>query len=178
MNESVGHSSFRCHCCGNVHHEIPLGFAADFPDPYANLSRDDRDNRALISSDQCIIDQELFFLRGCLELPIIGSEDVFLWGVWARVHEKDFDTIHQFWEKVGRERLIGPFSGRLMNSLSIYPETFNLRLRIEIQPAGQRLLFVLEEPEHVLTLEQQHGLTRDKANEYACILLRKSQTEI
>lgn len=99
----------------------PLKFAADFPDTYANLSRDDRDNRALISSDQCIIDQEQFYLRGCLELPIVNSNHIFLWGAWARVHEKDFDQIHEFWETAGREGAIGPFKGRLANSLSIYP---------------------------------------------------------
>lgn len=138
--------SYLCHTWGKAHDEVPLSFAADYPDPYANLSREDRDNRALVSSDQCIIDQEQFYLRGCLELPIVGSNDVFLWGVWARVHEKDFDTIHEFWEKEGREHKIGPFKGRLSNSLSIYADTLNLRLRIQILPVGQRPLFILEEP--------------------------------
>src|SRR6185437_10206036 len=158
-------SPYLCHSCGQQHDEIPLSFAADYPDPYANLSREDRDNRALISSDQCIIDREQFYLRGCLELPIIDSEDVFLWGVWARVHEKDFDTIHEFWEKPGRENVIGPFKGRLANSLSIYPETLNLRLEIEIQPVGDRPLFFLED-EHPLAGEQQQGLTPDKVKDY------------
>ena len=138
-------ASYNCHTCGKRHDQIPLSFAADFPDPYANLNRDDRDNRALISSDQCIIDQEQFYLRGCLELPILNSSDIFLWGVWARVHEKDFDQIQEYWERVGRENVIGPFKGRLANSLSIYPETLSMKLEIRIQPAGQRPLFFLEE---------------------------------
>lgn len=170
--------SYVCHSCGQQHDEIPLSFAADFPDPYVKLSREDRDNRTLISSDHCIIDQEQFYLRGCLELPIIDSSEIFLWGVWARVHEKDFDTIDHFWEKEGREHAIGPFKGRLANSLSLYPETLSMRLAIRIQPVGTRPLFLLEEPEHPLTLEQQFGLNRDKAREYACLLLRKSQSEI
>jgi hypothetical protein len=155
-----------------------LSFAADFPDPYANLSRDDRENRALISSDQCIIDEEQFYLRGCLELPISDSSDIFLWGVWARVHEKDFDQIQEFWERVGRESVIGPFKGRLANSLAIYPDTINMKLEIRIQPAGQRPLFVLDEAEHPLAIEQRLGLDMAKAHEYACILLRKGSSEI
>jgi hypothetical protein len=174
----VEFASYLCRTCGKQHDGIPFSFAADFPDPYANLSREDRDNRALISSDQCIIDREQFYLRGCIELPIFDSGDVFVWGVWARVHEKDFDTIDEFWEKAGRENLIGPFKGRLANSLSIYPETLNLQLEIRIQPVGTRPLFSLMEPDHPLTVEQRLGLDGDKAREYACLLLRKSRSEI
>lgn len=163
---------YLCSTCGREHHEIPLSFAADFPDPYANLSRDDRENRALISSDQCIIDKDQFYLRGCIELPIAGSEEVFLWGVWARIHEKDFDEIHENWNSAGRESRIGPFKGRLANSLSIYPQTLGMKLEIHIQPVGERPLFLLEEPGHLLTQEQQNGLSREKAHQYACLLLR------
>jgi hypothetical protein len=99
-------------------------------------------------------------------------------GVWARIHEKDFDTIHDFWEKAGREHMIGPFKGRLANSLSIYPETLNLRLEVKIRPAGERPVFLLEEAEHPLTIEQRIGLNSSKAREYACLLLRKSRSEV
>ena len=161
-----------CSTCGKQHDKIPFSFAAEFPDPYANLSRDDRENRALISSDQCIIDHAQFFLRGCIELPIVASEEVFLWGVWARVHEPDFDEIHENWNSARRENRIGPFKGRLANSLSIYPQTLSMKLTIQIQPVGERPLFLLDEPEHPLTQEQQNGLSLEKARQYACLLLR------
>ena len=45
---------------------------------YANLDRNARELRAIASSDQCIIDQEEFYIRGCLEIPIIGTREVFL----------------------------------------------------------------------------------------------------
>jgi hypothetical protein len=60
---------------------------------YANLDRDARELRAIAGSDQCIIDQEEFYIRGCLEIPIIGTSEVFLWGLWARVKETAFDEI-------------------------------------------------------------------------------------
>ena len=161
-----------CHTCGKRHEDVPFSFAADFPDPYANLSREDRDNRAVISSDQCIIDQEQFYLRGCIELPIVNSTDIFLWGVWARVHEWDFDQIHESWEQAGRENSIGPFKGRLANALSVYSETLNMKLEIRIQGIGQRPLFILEEEKHPLSIEQRLGLDAQKAREYVCILMR------
>ena len=73
-------SCFACHICNQTHQGIPLSFAADFPDMYANMPDAERSGRALISSDQCIIDDTWFFIRGCLEIPIIKTDEVFLWG--------------------------------------------------------------------------------------------------
>jgi len=94
-SESV--PTYLCSCCGKEHGGLPFSFAADFPDPFANLSHDQREARAHISSDQCIIDQEQFYLRGCLEIPIQGTDQVFLWGLWARIWEQDFDEIENHW---------------------------------------------------------------------------------
>ncbi len=69
--------SFKCSTCGKVHEGLPMSFAADFPDMYAHMNRDERDSRAVIGSDQCIIDQQWFFIRGCLEIPIVGSDEPF-----------------------------------------------------------------------------------------------------
>jgi hypothetical protein len=87
--------SFVCHTCGESHEGIPLSFAADFPDQYANMSSDDRDNRCIIASDRCVIDQQTFFTRGCLEIPVLDNGQVFLWGLWASVWEKDYDEISE-----------------------------------------------------------------------------------
>ena len=68
---------YKCVTCGKPHKGLPLSFAADSPDMYANMNRDERDARSVRGSDQCIIDRKWFFIRGCLEIPIAGSSDVF-----------------------------------------------------------------------------------------------------
>jgi len=65
--------SWVCETCGQSHADLPFSFAADYPDNYANMSLDQRDLRAVIGSDQCIIDQAQFYIRGCLEIPSIRS---------------------------------------------------------------------------------------------------------
>jgi tetratricopeptide (TPR) repeat protein len=65
---------YACRTCSQYHTGVPFSFAADFPDPYANLSREERDSRAIIGSDQCILDSQWFFLRGIMEIPVIGSD--------------------------------------------------------------------------------------------------------
>jgi hypothetical protein len=99
--------------------------------------------RALISSDHCIIDETWFFIRGCLEIPVVDSSEVFIWGLWASVKEDVFNQISESWEEPGRETRRGPFKARLENSLSVYPETLNLKLRLAIQAVGTRPLFIL-----------------------------------
>jgi hypothetical protein len=165
---------YKCRTCGKEHKGMPLSFAAEFPDMYANLKREDRDARAIIGSDQCIIDHEWFFVRGCLEIPILGSDEIFLWGVWASVREEAFDEISECWELEGREKTHGPFKGRLANSLSVYPPTPNLKLRIVMQPVGTRPLFVIEE-EHPLATEQRGGISRDRAMDLAALLLHQER---
>ena len=167
----MSEDSFLCSSCGTMHAGLPQSFAADFPDRYANLSRDERELRATISSDQCLIDHEEFYIRGCLEIPVLGCEEPFLWGLWARVKEDIYDEIAANWQVAGREKTTGPYKGRLANALSIYPETLNLRVEIKMQPVGVRPTFMVEE-ESEIGREQQLGISRGKASEKACLLMR------
>jgi len=164
--------SFICSSCGLEHPHLPFSFAADFPDPYANLRQDEREARAISGSDQCIIDQQDFYIRGCLEIPIVGTDQVFLWGLWAKIKEEVFDEISDHWEFEGRENVIGPYKGRLANSLSIYPDTLNQLLEIRVRPVGSRPLLLLEEPENLLAIEQGSGISSQRASEYSCLLMR------
>jgi hypothetical protein len=150
---------------------LPFSFAANFPDLYANLKEEERDVRAVAGSDQCIVDSKYFFLRGLLEIPVIGNSEPFLWGVWASVLENVFDEVSASWELAGREKNHGPYRGRLANSLPIYPETLNLKLAIVLQPVGSRPLFTIEDSSHPLGMQQQAGITQEEANELASLLL-------
>lgn len=164
---------FWCHTCKEFHSGLPISYAADFPDSYACLKETERATRAEISSDQCIINNEWFFIRGLIEIPIIGFEDFFLWGVWASVKKETFDQISDHWETPGRENLIGPYKGRINNSLSEYPETLNLKCTIHIRPAGERPVFCIDEPDHPLAKEQREGMTLDRIQEIASHLMHK-----
>jgi len=44
---------YKCRICGEEHEGMPLSFAAEFPDMYANLEREERDARTVTGSDPC-----------------------------------------------------------------------------------------------------------------------------
>jgi len=150
-----------------------MSYAADSPDNFGWLKEHERAERAILGSDQCIIDQEKYFVRGLIELPVVGFNEVFLWGAWASVWKEDFDEIGEHWETTGRERLIGPYKGTLNNRLSEYPDTFNLKCTIRIQPVGSRPLFYIDEPEHPLACEQRQGITLERIQQIASRLMHK-----
>jgi len=141
---------------------------------YANLKSEDRDLRGVVGTDQCIVDETWFFVRGCLEIPILGCGEPFLWGLWASIRQEVFDEISECWSQEGRERTHGPFKGRLANSLSVYPETLNLKIAIRMQRVGTRPLFFVEEAEHQLGIEQRLGITQTRAMELASFLLHQA----
>lgn len=164
---------FQCSTCGEWHDEPALSFACDYPDMYANMSADEREMRAVISSDQCIIDEERFFIRGLIEIPIIETDDVFLWGVWASLTEKNFDEISALWETPGRERIVeDSFAALLANSIQgYYPKTADMKIRLRLQPLGSRPVFHVEDQTHMLGAEQAKGISRHAAAQKSSQLL-------
>ena len=103
------------------------------------------------------------------------SDEIFLWGLWASVREEVFDEISACWETAGREKSHGPFKGRLGNSLSIYPPTLNLKVKIVIRPVGERPLFVVEEMDHELASQQSSGIALGRAMDIASLLLHQER---
>jgi hypothetical protein len=163
--------SWICATCGETHEDIPLSFAADYPDNYANMSIDEREQRAVVGSDQCVIDENQFYIRGCLEIPLLESDGVFLWGLWASVWKDDYSEIDDCWEEKGRENTHSPFRGRLGNSLKQYsPDTVNLKLSIKLRPVGERPLFIVEDPDHPLGIAQRNGMTNQEVHDLVSLL--------
>lgn len=39
------------------------------------------DPDSMLSSDQCVIKGQHYFIKGLIEIPVIGREDTFSWGV-------------------------------------------------------------------------------------------------
>jgi hypothetical protein len=161
---------FKCTICHKFHGVEPVSFCSRTPDTYAGIKQADRQHRAMLGTDQCVIDQEQYFLRGIVEIPIVGLDEVFLWGAWARVWQKDYEEMSDFWDTPEREKTIGPYKGRLNNNIPTYePETFDLKCTLMIQPIGTRPLFVIEEPEHPLAIDQRHGISMNRVLQIASI---------
>src|SRR5258708_5087812 len=47
------------------------------PDPWFQVPESERHYRGKLDNDVCIIDEKDIFVRGCLEIPIVGQDDKF-----------------------------------------------------------------------------------------------------
>lgn len=151
---------FKCACCDEIVNGIPT-FGWDYPISYLEVPEDKREEEVFLTEDLCVISDKWFFVRGCIEIPVIGHDDPFIWGVWVSLSE---DNFMEFQDLLGVEKRsrYGPYFGWLSAAINIYPETENLKTKVHIRDNGNRPYIELEPTDHPLSLEQKHGITIDR----------------
>lgn len=160
---------FTCSCCGRHHEELPLSFSTPAPAYWTPDLLDDPDSE--LSSDQCVIKRQVFFVRGLIEIPVVDTGEVFSWGVWVSLSEKNFTRASRLWDTPGREAE-PPYFGWLSTELPIYsPTTIELKTNLHTRPVGERPAVELEPTAHPLAVEQRNGITRARVQQIAETLL-------
>lgn len=154
---------FTCTQCGEVHEEAP-GLSATAPLFYYGVPEAERATRCVLTADTCVVDGRYFFVRGCLEVPILGESEPFIWGLWTSLSQQSFETFLQAYDDDHRSQ-VGPFFGWLSAGVRGYPDTENLKTMIHLRDHGIRPFIELEPSEHPLALEQGRGMTRERATE-------------
>jgi hypothetical protein len=149
--------SYTCKTCGQIHDGLPLSYGAEAPYHWYGLRKPEREKRSLLTSDQCIIDDEYYFILGRLEIPILNSNEIFCWLVWVSLSEANFKRAAKLWCNKGREKE-PPYFGWLSTSLSGYPETIGLKTNVHTRPVGDRPFVELEPTDHPLAIEQREGI--------------------
>ncbi len=163
---------FKCACCDEVIEGIPT-FGWSYPLHYLNVPQERRNKDVFLTEDLCVIEDKWFYIRGCLEIPVIGHEDPFVWGVWVSLSEQNF---FEYQELIGEEKRsqFGPYFGWLAAHIRMYPETENLKTLVHVRDKGVRPYLEVEQNGHPLACEQQNGVTLDRVAEiYACMVHEK-----
>jgi hypothetical protein len=148
---------FKCATCDQWHEGMP-SYGADAPLSYLAVPEDERAARCVLGSDQCVIDENLFFVRGCLEIPVQGGESPFVYGVWASIGRDSFVGYLHCYEEAKRAH-IGPFFGWLNTELALYPSTGSLKTMVHLRDNGVRPWIELEPTDHPLAVEQREGIS-------------------
>jgi hypothetical protein len=158
---------YDCSVCGKHHDELPLHYGPTAPYVYFGIPEAEREERCILSSDQCVIDNKYFFIVGNLEIPVIGHDEDFSWDVWVSLSETNFMRAHELWNTPGRESE-PPYFGWLSTELPCYPETtLHLKTHVHTREVGRRPRIELEPTDHPLAVEQRTGITWDRVREIA-----------
>lgn len=166
---------YRCSHCGHQHDGIPA-FHADRPAAYWDVPPNKRASDVFLTSDSCVIADRFFFIRGCLEIPIHVTDDVFTWGVWVSLKEENFFIWQDNYEVAARSHL-GPFFGWLCSELSVYPTTLHLKTHVHLRDDGLRPRIELENTDHPLSIEQHQGITIQRALELVHLVENRESME-
>ncbi len=147
---------FKCNRCDKWHEEMPtLGYEA--PLYYEEVPVGERGERCSLNTDVCVIDDQFFFVKGCLEIPVHGENAKFSYGVWVSLSKASFQTFLEHYNKPVRSHF-GVFFGWLSNRLPLYPDTLSLKTNVHMRDYGIRPYIELGQTDHPLAIEQREGI--------------------
>jgi hypothetical protein len=156
--------AWTCACCGKQFSTLPLDVAFDAPVYWHTLPEGERATRAELDADFCILDGKDFFVRGILEIPVMGLEETFGWGVWSSLSKTSLDRVQELWDAPVVENE-PPRFGWLSNAIPIYPDTWQLKTSVHLRGGGLRPRIKLVETDHPLYREQRDGITVERVLE-------------
>ncbi|MBU2865140.1 DUF2199 domain-containing protein [Reinekea forsetii] len=152
---------FKCSCCDEIHKGIPT-FGTTYPITVLQIPEDERASRVALGTDDCVIDEKYFYIRGCIEIPVQGFEDPFVWGAWVSLSEESFIQYIKHFDEAERSH-IGPFFGWLSSDFIVYAEQcVNLKTRVHLRNDGIRPFIKIEPSEHLLSIEQRDGISEKR----------------
>ena len=151
-------TGFVCATCGEYHAELPMCLGAAAPALWYSLSEEERAARVELTSDQCVIDGEHFFILGRIVLPVLDGPDPFVWLAWVSLSEQNFLRSCELWCTEGRESE-SPYFGWLQSALPYERSTLSLKTSVQTMPVGERPIITLESTDHPLSIEQREGIT-------------------
>jgi hypothetical protein len=151
--------SFTCAQCGEEHEGAP-SVAFNSPHYYFQSPGAEQDDTTWVNDDFCIIEGRDRFIRCTLEIPIQGSDEGFLWGVWLSVSEINFENYRKHFMDDGyRARYVGWIS----NVLPCYPNTLEVVGAAVLQPSNQRPVIELEPTDHPLYDDYRNSVSWERA---------------
>jgi hypothetical protein len=161
--------SWKCHTCGVEHPDIPLCFGIEAP-WRALVPETEFELRVDLTPDQCVVDEEHFFVRGHIEIPIHDYSEPLAFSVWSSLSDRSFDHMCERWEAPDRAS-DPPYFGWLCSPIAFYPRTIHLKLSVQSRPPGLTPLFTVEPTQHPLALDQHNGISIERWHQIAHQLL-------
>jgi hypothetical protein len=124
----------------------------------------DEDKNSFLNEDYCNIKDQDFFIRGIIPIPILGSDQYFMYGVWGSLSKDSFDKMLNADEDPKRDEL-SPMFSYLCNSVDGYPDTQLLKMDALVQEVGKRPHFRLHHADHPFVQEFENGIQPERVKE-------------
>jgi hypothetical protein len=158
-------ATFVCSECNKVHNMSEMTLIHKIPMHCFKIPENERAKRIKVNDDLCSIDGKLYFIRGVLEMPIIGTKETFDWGLWALLEKKDFDKYIELWNaKIAKN--MKSFEGFLEGAPRFYPDSNMVDITIQLRSKSKRPLFKIVSEQDEMGLDQRNGITMEKIHSF------------
>lgn len=156
---------YRCSSCTEIHHGFPA-LAYTLPDVIHALSASEREKRAVVSSDLCILDDARHFVRCVLAVRVEGYSEDLEYGPWVEISAAAFAR-YAIWFDLGVSPGWRSVAGRIANEFPGYARsTMGLACRVMLpDEEDQRPDVVVTDAAHPLHAEQTRGISIVRATE-------------
>jgi hypothetical protein len=167
---------FTCATCGEYHDQLLMDFGYNEPLLCSQIPVSEKSSRCFCNPDLCVVDEEYFFIRSCLEIPVWGCARPFVWGVWASLSKENFRRAFKLWDDPKRIEE-PPYFGWLSSALptQIYPNTLHLKTHVHTRSMTERPYIELEATDNPLAVDQRDGITLERVLEIIQILHRSAE---
>jgi hypothetical protein len=155
--------SWRCATCGKGHPGLPTSFSWERPYDFFLLEEAERSSFVRISDSLSHIADDRHFVRCNLTLPVIGSEQELLLGIWVGISKHNFDTLRDFWAREAAYPDPPPLYGVVSGVLpGVDPDrTLWSEVRLNIRRGGLVPALQVEDEANPLYALQHSGITAE-----------------
>jgi hypothetical protein len=136
-----------------------------------SIPQEERDKRVELTESLCVVDEEHFFHRGRMIIPINDYKEDLIWNVWTSISKENFIKRNDSWNDPDRVKE-GPYFGWLQTTIPTYPAILNIKTMAYEQEVGYIPEIKSIEENHPLTFDQENGIALQKVLGIVDIILR------
>jgi len=166
IKEAMTQELIKCPCCDKMVPADGLELSYKLPDAIASMSQEDIDEHCKYTNDYVICNDEYFYIRCTIPLPVHDLGKDYAIGAWAQVSENSFGRIWQLWDDPAQSNEV-PIRGLLANNIHLNSNSENSEIEIQLTGPTTRPKITIKDPECSLYKEQQCGITIHRAAEYS-----------
>ena len=155
-----------CACCGELAPISELELSFRLPDDVFKLSKTEQGARCRLNSEYVVLNDNRFFIRALIPLPVHGRTESYHIGIWAEVSKKDFVRVLSLSAKPALASA-PPIPARLANQVPFHESTMGLSVTLQLTGPDTVPEVQVRPCNHTLYAEQCNGIDEGRVLEYA-----------
>jgi hypothetical protein len=164
--EVMSQELVKCPCCEKMVPATDVELTYRLPDDIASMDEEERDSTCKYTNDYVVCNDEYFYLRCVLPLPIHDTSREYCLGVWVQVSPNSFNKVWELWDDDAQVSE-PPFRGLLANNIHLNTGASNAEVMVQLTGPKTRPVVTVKDVACSLYKEQQCGITIHRSSEYS-----------